>query len=406
MSLLAIFDGMRGGKNRYFNVEKKSMKWFVINGAEELQNLKKIPIELQYSIAIHPSRFTALESLLKDGHGIAFGRQKEIPVHILDAVNHIANTHHGALYPWLEDLVTKQSVPRWSESDFEDASSQGIDLKQQASLINDHVAKSIQIKLIQSPNSNANSENLALIRAMEHDIQKIHSLEVAHQLCSEHLGRSCDKHLLFILSIVLFAPVAHALEFLLVGMGKFAAILLPSLYHESLRMKRSYSHGAASWQLADNIKARWPEILVMFLSGLLVQPILNFGYPALAGLCFALAGSSIFAGTELRRLKKARLIQQILSMDGKVSTSSKTAWLKLYYGPIWWVHGLSFVVSALTSIIIFTTLGHLLTNGWILSLTAILPIIYFELMLWLWQYTLGWRFKTKVKALLSNAIIT
>ncbi len=153
MNLTAIFDGARGGLSRRFYDEKKPLQWTVINHADELQNLNKLPIEFQYSIAIHPSRFSALESLLRDGHGIAFGRQKQIPSNVLDAVGHIACTHHGALYPWLEDLVTKQAVPRWSESDLDEAADEGIDLKEQANIINGHVASSVQIKLIQAPNT-------------------------------------------------------------------------------------------------------------------------------------------------------------------------------------------------------------------------------------------------------------
>ena len=406
MNLTAIFDGARGGLSRRFYDEKKPLQWTVINHADELQNLNKLPIEFQYSIAIHPSRFSALESLLRDGHGIAFGRQKQIPSNVLDAVGHIACTHHGALYPWLEDLVTKQVVPRWSESDFDEAADEGIDLKEQAHIINSHVANSVQIKLIQSPNTEATQESTALLKAMEKDIQKVHSLEVAHSLCSEHLGRTKDFKFLIILSIVLFAPVAHTLEVLLAGLGKFAAVILPGLYHESLAHKRSYSLGAASWQVVDKVKAKWPELLVMVFAGVLVQLLLNMGFPIFAGASFSVASCAVFTGTELRRLKKARLIHEVLSSQGKISLSSKTAWLKLFYGPIWWIHGLSIVLSVMGSMILFIVLGSYLSNGWVLAMVAILPMLIYEALLLAWRRSLGWRFSAKVKALLSNAIIT
>jgi hypothetical protein len=405
MSLQAILDGMAGGINRNFCVKKKPMQWFVINHAEELHDMKKLPIEFQYAIAIHPSRFSTLESLLNEGHGIALGRQQRIPADVVCAVAHIAGTHHGALYPWLEDLACKQTIPRWSESDFDEASAQGINLKEQAKIIINHIKSGVQVKLLQSPTGCTGSAYDSLVRAMEHDLQKVHSLKVAHSLCGEHLGRSRDFNLLFILSLVLFAPIAHALELLFMGLGKFAAAILPGLYHESLRLKQSYSLGAASWQLADNIKARWPEIIVMVVAGALVQITQNLGYPAVAGICFAVASGAIFTGTELRRLKKARLVHQILSENGKLSMSSKTAWLKLYYGPIWWAHGLSMILSLICSMVIFAFFTPWLRNGWLLSITAISPMLFFELLLWLWRLTLDYRFGAKVKAMLSNTII-
>jgi len=407
MKLMAIFDGMAGGISRYFYVTKKPMQWFVLNHMSELDDLKKIPIELQYSIAIHPSRLSALESLLQAGHSIALGRQKFIPEEVYKAVSHIAATHHGALYPWLEDLASKQAVPRWSEADFEEAAAEGIDLKEQARIILSHIGNSIQIKLIRSGNASAPSGDYeALLRAMAGDVQKVHSLQIAHSLCGEHLGRSRDIGILFALSLVLFAPVAHVLEVLIAGLGKFAAVVFPGLYHETLRLKRSYSFGAASWQLADNIKARLPEISVMILAGALVQVFLHFGLPALAGLSFAIACGAIFTGTELRRLAKSRQVYRALSESGKISLSSKTAWLKLYYGPIWWVHGLSIVLSVICTIAVFIMFTVQLNNGWLLSLIAILPILFFEFLLLSWRLTLSWRFKTRVKAMLANSIIS
>ncbi len=201
-------------------------------------------------------------------------------------------------------------------------------------------------------------------------------------------------------------PSRTHFELLLAGLGKFAAVILPGLYHESLAHKRSYSLGAASWQVVDKVKAKWPEILTMIVAGVLIQLFLNLGFAILAGISFSIASCAIFTGTEFRRLKKARLVHEILSTQGKISQTSKTIWLKLYYGPIWWIHGVSIISSIVANIIIFATLGTYLNNGWILVMLAILPMVTYELLLLLWHYTLGWRFSSKVKIMLSNAIIS
>jgi hypothetical protein len=406
MKLTAIFDGMRGGVNRHFYVEKKPMKWFILNSSDDLKNIKKIPVELQYSLAIHPSRYKVLETLLNEGHGIALGKQNHIPLEVLEAVRNIANTHHGAIYPWLEDLVIKQAIPRWSESDFEEAMDEGIDLKKQAEIINDHIANSIQIKLVKSSNTLSGNDPAPLLRAMEADIQKIFSLEVASKLLSEHLNRSRDISFLIVLSIVLFAPVVQILSSLVSGLGKFTAIVLPALYHESLRVKQSYSLGAASWQLIDGVKAKWPELIIMLPSAIAVQFLLDQGLVIVSGICFFIGSSAVFTGVEIRRLKKSRQVYSALVDQGKFQMVSKTAWLKLFYGPVWWVHGLSLVLSLISIVVIFANLTPTLSNGWILSLMAVSSLGFYEILLLTWQLTLKWRFKNKIKNMLSQAIIS
>jgi hypothetical protein len=406
MNLRAILGGIKGGKNHYFCDNRIPMQWVVLNHTDDLNNIKKMPIELQYAIAIHPSRFAALEELLNQGHGIAFGKQCQIPLSISQAVSNIADTHHGTLYPWLDDLVVNKAIPRWSESDFEEAEELGIDLKQQAHSIADHLKESIQIKLIQSPASQPGTDVSGLMSSIERDIQKIYSIEMANRLVSEHLNRSRDFNYLFLLSLVLFAPVAHVLEMLILGLGKIFALILPGLYYESLGLSRSYSLGAAKWQVVDNIKAKWPEVLILIISAVATHLLISNNLVIFAAISFAIAASSILVGKETRRLRKAKQVYEALTEQGKVSISSKTAWLKLYYGPLWWVNGLSIILGAIITVFVFTIFTTQLSNGWVLALLAMSPYLLFELLLFIWRISLTLRFKFKVKGLLSQAIIT
>ncbi|MBD3281825.1 hypothetical protein GF391_03705 [Candidatus Uhrbacteria bacterium] len=406
MNLRAILRGDLSGVIRSFYGAPANLQWQVFNTPDALEDTKQIPIELRYALALHPSRRNLLSALLNQGHGLALGKQSAIPGHVTDAVHHICAAHHGALYPWLEDLTLKQANPRWSESDHIEAQDMGLDLNQLTKLITDHVNHGVQLKLIQCPESSLDPNAHSAIRSIETDIRQIHALETTHRLACEHLSRTRDFNYLFLLSLVLFAPIVHVLEILYLGLGKFLSLLLPALFHESLQQTRSYALGAASWQVFGCIKAKLPELAVLLISAAAVNLLLSANLPILAGLSFAIAACSVLFGKEFRRLKKAKQVHRALSQTGKVQTSSKTAWLKLYYGPLWWIHGASIAIAILASVMVFTYLSPVLGNGWVLALLAISPYLAFEALLIIWRQSLNLRFSSRVKKLLNSAIIT
>lgn len=406
MRMQNFMRGIKGGLNRRFHNQNKYISWTVLNQHTSISCTRQTPVELRYALAIHPTRNETLLKLLNQGHGLAIGRQKQIPPSIHKAVGIIADTHDGAVYPWLMDLIDKRVMPRWSEADYAEADAMNIDLKDAAQSIINHCDTCLQVKLIQSPKQSISPEAHEFTQALEKDMRQISALEISYRILCDYLGRGQDWIYLVLASFVFIAPLAHVLEILLPGLGKVGVLILPVLFYEIFIHARSYIMGMASWQIVGKIKSKWPEYLILFAGAALLNFFLASNLTFFASLAFFVASVAFITGHELRRLRKSKQIYQVLSEQGKVQTASRFTWLKLYYGPLWWAFGLNLILTLVTVITVFSLAPSMLTNGWILVALAIMPYLLFYVILRIWRLILGIRFERRINTLLKIAIIT
>lgn len=396
---------IKGGFCHRFEKQKQDINWSVLNQHTSFSCTRQIPIELRYALAIHPSRKQVLTDLLNQGHGLVIGKRKQIPRRVIDAVGIIANTHHGATYPWLMDLIDKRSLPRWSEADFEEAASMNVDLKGAARSIIDHCDSCLQVRIIQSPKQAISPQAHEFAKALEKDMRQISALEISYQMLSEHLSRGHDWIYLALISLAFIAPLVHVLEILMPGLGKVGALLIPIMFYEIFIHTRSYIMGMASWQIVSKIKSKWPEYITLFAAAVFLNLFLAWNLNFLAALAFFAASVVFIAGRELRRLRKSKQVYQVLLEQGKIQTASRFAWLKLYYGPLWWAFGLDLVLTLAVFASVFALTPSVLSNGWILVALALTPHFFFYAILRLWRLILSIGFERRVNAMLKTAII-
>jgi hypothetical protein len=383
----------------------KKITWQVISDSESMNNPKRIPLELQYAMAIHPSRHFFVKKILEQGHGLALGKYPKAENQVLKAVKIIAATHYGALYPWLEDLVVNNITPVFSEADLEDASLQGIDLLEQVAIIKNHVSRLVQVKIVESGAQALSLEDKKMISAMARDIQKIHSLQATEYLYRQSIHQKKHTALLLVIGFMIFAPIVHGLELLFSGLGVFAALLLPNLLIQATGAVAAYNHGTAVWQIKTHFKKHWPEIIILILGAILVQYFLSLGLLLLAGIVFALSAPILVLAQAMRRLLRAKNIFALLASEGKMTKSSLVHWAKIYYGSYGIIYLFGLISAVIATALIFRYFSQYLHNGWVLMVLAVLYYPLSDLLTALWSKTADFRLKKRLRSLLQKAII-
>lgn len=393
-------------KMRFFNDSPKKINWRVIGAADCVAGLHSLPLELQYALAIHPSRVQYLKTILSEGHALALGRNPVWNRRIHKAMNCVSAYHHGAVHPWLEDLVVKNIMPVFSESDLADAAERGVDLMEQIGIIKNHVSELLQIKIVESGNRGMTADDKKLIELLARDIQKIQSMEAAEVLYGRTAQNRQDVLMLFLFGALFFGPLIHGLEMIFSGLGKFAAVILPVLFIRLSEVLSDYQHGHAWWQIKKGIKKQWPEAVALIFGALAVEPLLGIVSPWVAGLLFIFSANAMILGHLLRAHINAKKIRSALEAEGKLARGYTIPRLSLLYGPLWLIRVLSFMPAVLLSVFVFTTAGSLLANGWLLFFTAC--SYYFSVFLLgeLWFKTASYRFKYRLRGLLRKAIIS
>ncbi len=384
----------------------QKISWQVIGESDYSAGLHRLPLELQYALAIHPSRVEFLKSLLAEGHALAMGRNPHVNADVSKAIERISAYHRGALHPWLEDLIVKNITPAFSEIDLEDAAERGMDLFQLAAIIKNHAAELIQIKIVESGSRGVSLDQKQLVAGLAHDIQKIYAVKAAEILCGQAVHKKRHTFLLLIFGTILLGPIVHLLEMLFSGLGKFAAVIFPILLISVLDASFSYKNGEAWWQIKNRFKKQRPEMIILLAGAVAVEMFFASGLAAIAGLVFFLSANSFALGQSLRRLLGAKTIYSKLIHEGKLARGSSVSWLQIFYGPLWIIYALSFSLACGFSVAVFVVAGEYIANGWLLIYLASSFYIFLFLLTVLWSKTATYRFRSRLSRLLRKAIIS
>ncbi len=406
MDVKAIFSGLGIGASRNFFVDRKKVNWSVVSGSRALEKLSSLPFELQYALAIHPSRLDEIQKILNMGHGLAMAKRKNVNNEILEAVSHIAYSYNGAIHPWLEDYIINRSSPKWTDADLENALDLGVNLEVQTQVLTDFCCSSCRLKLIQAPEHEITRENHSLIKAIEKDIKEINRMELSGNIISAYLSRRFDIKTLSLLALLLFAPIIHLINLIYPPMGVFLAAILPGLYVLSAQLFKRYSYGAAPWQILEGLKEHVPELFLSLFFAVLSAYFFAVGGFILSGIFFALACTAVFAVYELRRLNKARGIQNELMISGKLQSVSRSTWIKMFHGSLWWAPIAAVIISLFTIVPAMSLAFSYASNGLFIILLSLSPWLIFWLVLQVWSATESLRSRHRVKKLLAKSIIS
>ncbi|GEM_PF-1262843 len=390
---------------RFFNNSRQKTNWRVIGASDYALGFSNLPIELQYALAIHPSRTEYLKSIFSSGHALAFGHYPISNPQVLKAIRCVSIYQHGAIHPWLEDLIVKNIIPVFSESDLEEATERGIDLIKQVEIIKNHVSELIQIKIVKSENIAISDEEKKMIDLLARDIQKIYAVKVTEILYGLIVLNKQDVLLLLLFGALIFGPLIHILEMIFSGLGKFTAIIFPFIFLRGIEIFSEYKNGDAWWQIKKRFKKQSLEIIIMFLGALSVELFLRIGSALMAGMVFVFSANSFIFGQAIRKFFIAKRIHFKLVSEGKLVRNHGMFRLSLFHGPLWFVVIISFLPAILFSMFLFMFAGSLISNGWLLYFTAAAYCFFTFLFSEIWLKTSAYRFKKRLKRLLRKAII-
>src|SRR5690348_14739841 len=111
-----------------------------------VDDIKTLPIELQYVIACNAGMQEPLRMVMGNGKAITVRKIIHTPPRLLDAVHNIAvYSQHRLILSWLHPLLREGTLPRFTENDRVATSALGIDLDEEVDIIRDQRLEFVKI---------------------------------------------------------------------------------------------------------------------------------------------------------------------------------------------------------------------------------------------------------------------
>jgi hypothetical protein len=345
-----------------------------VTAAAELVIPEVLPLEIQYVLAVRPSRLETFRRLLERGYGIGVRLVEETPTRILQAVDRISReTQHNTIVPWLETLLRTEALPNFSEDDLARASAKGIDLMQEARVILDQRFEFRKIVLVDLHNRRVGEEEQHVMHEVNKDLYPLAIDAIVHRVTFDNAHTRTEVAQAILKALIIIGPIAHVLEHVLQGLGKLFAASSDDVLGEVAELFALHGSGFTWRQLVRRSRVLVVVFIVATYAVFQVDPLIRSGRIALAGAVFGLSAVALSLTTAIQSIFLYRSSYVELFKEGKLllrpgQTLTGLALRQDFTNPArlgLFVGAVSAPIAAALVFMLFPALVH---NGWVLAL--------------------------------------
>ncbi|MFZ2803961.1 MAG: hypothetical protein WA001_01940 [Patescibacteria group bacterium] len=358
--------------NRPAHVERYSVQ--TVTSPAELAVSESLPLEIQYLLAVRPSRFETFRHLLERGYGIGVRTVEQTPERILLAIDRISReTQHNTVIPWLEDLLRTERIPAFSGEDIERAASKGINLDEEAKLILAERFEFRKIVLIDLHNRCVGAEEQRLMHEVNEDLFPLAIDAIVHRAIVDNAHARTEVAQSILKALIIIGPIAHVLEHLLSGLGKLFAASADDLLSEVAELFALRGSGFTWRQL---VRRSWLLIIVFVIATAAVfqvDPLIHAGHVAVAGIVFGLSAVALSLTTAVQSMFLYRRSFKQLAQEQKIQlragrTLFGLAFRQDFANPARLGLFLGALCAPFAAAATFVLAPQLIHNGWVLAL--------------------------------------
>lgn len=340
----------------------------------ELELAEDLPIEIRYVMTVRPSRHETFRKLLERGYGIGVRTVDKTPERVLQAVDRISReTQHNTVLPWLERLLRHEELPVFSEEDLRRAEAGGVNLYEEARVI---VAKRHEFKkivLIALENQCFTEAEQKMMEEVNQDLYPYAIDVIVNRVTFDNAHTRTEAAQSIIKALIVVGPIAHTLEHFLSGIGKVFAATVDDLLSETAELFALRGSGFTWKQLLKRSKILVPIFFLALYGAFQVEPLIEEGHMAQAGIVFGLSAVALSLTTAIQSVFLYRKAFTALEQEGKLRREpGKGIWGYALRQDFTNPARLGLFIGALSSpfmaAIVFSFFPELTKNGWILAL--------------------------------------
>jgi hypothetical protein len=390
-----------------FGHGKHKTDWIVIQEPSALKSETQVPWELKYVLSLRPSRQDMISGLLEDGYGLGLSYHKKPSEEVTRAVKRVTDlTQEGLAHHWLERLLKFGQEPIWAKEEEDDASAQGIDLKQEVQTIKRFGEGHGRLALVKFPGLTADETSLDQLHELNQEMRPIAAPSLLSMLLDEIEPMKFPLGVLLIFALVIIGPLAHLFQKTLPNLGLVVAAIAPSAFFWARDAYKTYVRSRVMWRTDHYNLWEIVALAISFILAVAVWPLYSSGQLILAGMFFAIAGMLIPVFLIIRRFVHMLRSWRKLTATGKISFDQSYRWTALgeeARGLIIRLAGL--VLSWFATVWAFYFWSSILGNGWFLAVLAFWPLFLAEAMAWLDLKLERWLHTRSIRRLWRQTVI-
>ncbi len=382
----------------------------VVTSVAELEYAELLPIEVRYVLAVRPLRHEAFRLLLERGYGIGVRTVDKTPERILRAVDAISHaSQHNTVLPWLERLLRHEELPVCTEEELRIAEAKGINLYEEARCILSQRFEFKKIILVPLHNQEIGEEDRRLMREVNEDLYP-HAVEViVNRITFDNAHTRTEVAQSIIKALICIGPIAHALEHVLSGIGKVFAATSDDLLSEAAELFALHGSGFTWKQLARRSRILVPVFFVATWAAFQVEPLIEAGQFARAGVVFGLSAVALSLTTALQSIQLYRHAFEVLVREGKMRMEPGRSLLRYalhqdFTNPARLGLFVGAAASPLMAAIVFSFFPAYTSNGWILACLGSVESIVAGITVMSAARVHRWRFRTRVRRAIIDII--
>lgn len=352
-------------------VDKFKVK--VITTPAELTAAELLPLEIRYILAVRPSRFEVLRTLLERGFGVGVQSVEKTPERVLQAVDRISRETQGnTIVPWLERLLRDEELPSFSEEDLRHAETKGINLYEEAKIILAERFEFRKITLVAGTEKISQQEE-KILDEMNRDLYPLAIDAIVHRVIFDNAHTRTEVAQSIIKALILIGPIAHALEEVLSGLGKVFAASVDDILSEVAELFALRGSGFTWRQLYKRSRILIPVFIAATYGAFQVQPLIESGHTGWAGVVFGLSAVALSLTTALQSIGMYRSTYAKLVETGKLNLKTGQSLTRLalrqdFTNPARLGLFLGAGCSPFVAALVFFIWPNLSHNGWILAM--------------------------------------
>lgn len=345
----------------------------VVTVAAELAVSELLPVEIRYALAVKPERFESFRRLLDSGYGIGVRIVDKTPERVLHAVDRISRLAQGnTILPWLERLLREEELPVFTREELEKAEGDGVNLYEEARAILAERYEFRKIVLVDLHNRCIGPAEQELVRQVNEDLYPLAIDAIVHRVTFDNAHTRTETAQAIIKALLIIGPIAHVLEHWLRGLGKIFAASADDLLAETAELFALRGSGFTWRQLIKRSRVLIPVFILASYGAFQVEPLIQSGRIAIAGLVFGLSAVALSLTTAIQSIGMYRRAFEKLVVDGKIQLKPGQTILGLalrqdFTNPARLGLFLGAMAAPLNAAIVFSLMPSLSYNGWVLA---------------------------------------
>lgn len=346
----------------------------VVTSPAELAVQEYLPSEIKFVLAVRPSRFETFRKILEDGYGIGVRTVEKTPERVLNAVDRISReSQANTVIPWLPDLLRKEELPIFSEVELRAAEVKGINLYEEAKIIMAERHEFRKIIVVDLHNRCVGSELQKVMDEVNADLYPLSIDAIVHRVIFDNAHTRTEVAQSIIKALILVGPIAHVLEHVLSGLGKVFAASVDDVMSEVAELFALRGSGFTWRQLLRRSRILIPVFLLATYGAFQVEPLIQSGKIALAGVLFGLSAVALSLTTAIQSISMYRKSYLTLVRDNKLKLASGQSLMGLalrqdFTNPARLGLFVGAFCSPIAAALVFLFQPESASNGWVLAL--------------------------------------